>query len=120
MPKVSWWLWQAIPSGRRLLAHLIRPAASRTFCTAGSNRPIRMAMMAMTTNSSIRVKARARRPPPRDRTGTARKGQEGSRMIVPPDAEEEEQQSFLPDGGTALAARQKPPRGAHRHHAPPA
>ena len=32
-------------------------AASRTFCTAGSSRPIRMAMMAMTTSSSISVKA---------------------------------------------------------------
>ena len=30
-------------------------AASRTFWTAGSSRPIRIAMMAMTTSSSIRV-----------------------------------------------------------------
>src|SRR6266404_3346393 len=41
-----------------LLAHLMRAAASRTFCTAGSNRPIRMAMMAITTSSSISVKPR--------------------------------------------------------------
>src|SRR5262249_20014655 len=34
----------------------MRAAASRTFCTAGSNRPMRMAMMAMTTSSSINVK----------------------------------------------------------------
>src|SRR5262245_10715528 len=34
----------------------MRAAASRTFCTAGSSSPIRMAMMAMTTNNSIRVK----------------------------------------------------------------
>ena len=31
-------------------------AASRTFCTAGRRRPIRMAMMAMTTSNSISVK----------------------------------------------------------------
>ena len=40
----------------RLLASEMRAAASRTFCTAGSNRPIRMAMIAITTNSSISVK----------------------------------------------------------------
>src|SRR6266851_3555124 len=34
----------------------MRLADSRTFCTAGTNKPIRIAMMAMTTNSSIRVK----------------------------------------------------------------
>src|SRR5262249_25920038 len=34
----------------------MRAAASRTFWTAGSSRPIRMAMIAITTNSSIRVK----------------------------------------------------------------
>jgi hypothetical protein len=32
-------------------------AASRTFCTAGNNNPIRIAMIAITTKSSIRVKA---------------------------------------------------------------
>src|SRR5579859_950595 len=35
----------------------MRAAASRTFCTAGSKRPMRMAMMAITTSNSIRVKA---------------------------------------------------------------
>src|SRR5262249_43831268 len=40
----------------RLLLHCMRAAASRTFCTAGSSRPMRMAMMAMTTSSSISVK----------------------------------------------------------------
>src|SRR5687768_7552540 len=40
-----------------LLPHFMRAAASRTFCTAGSSRPMRMAMMAMTTSSSISVKA---------------------------------------------------------------
>src|SRR5208282_903827 len=33
-------------------------ADSRAFCTPESNSPIRIAMMAMTTSSSIRVKAR--------------------------------------------------------------
>src|SRR5262245_46538131 len=36
----------------------MRAAASRTFCTAGSKRPIRTAIIAMTTNSSINVKPR--------------------------------------------------------------
>jgi hypothetical protein len=31
---------------------------SRTFCTAGSSRPMRMAMMAITTNNSISVNPR--------------------------------------------------------------
>src|SRR5262245_13482693 len=35
-------------------------AASRTFCTAGSKRPIKIAMMAMTTSSSISVNAAER------------------------------------------------------------
>ena len=35
---------------------LQRAADSRTFCTAGTSRAIRMAMMAITTNSSISVK----------------------------------------------------------------
>src|SRR5262249_41802361 len=46
----------ASPICLRLLAHLMRAAASRTFWTAGRSRPIRMAMMAMTTSSSISVK----------------------------------------------------------------
>ena len=33
----------------------MRAAASRTFCTAGSSSPMRMAMMAITTSSSISV-----------------------------------------------------------------
>src|SRR5215211_297709 len=40
-----------------LLAHLMRAAACRTFWTAGTSRPMRMAMMAITTSSSISVKA---------------------------------------------------------------
>src|SRR5690242_21802526 len=44
-----------------LLTHCVRAAASRTFCTAGTSRAIRMAMMAITTNNSINVKASLRR-----------------------------------------------------------
>src|SRR5262249_30258630 len=42
----------------RLLTHWVRRAASRADCTAGNNRAIRTAMMAMTTRSSMSVKAR--------------------------------------------------------------
>src|SRR5581483_10664618 len=49
------WFCNARPSCLRLFWHLARAAASRTFWTAGSNSPIRMAMMAITTNSSISV-----------------------------------------------------------------
>src|SRR5438132_13782430 len=49
-----------MPSCLRLLVHVTRLAASRTFCTAGSNRPISTAMMAITTSSSMSVNARRR------------------------------------------------------------
>jgi hypothetical protein len=39
----------------------LRAAAMRTFWTAGSRRPMRMAMIAITTSSSISVNARLRR-----------------------------------------------------------
>src|SRR5262245_29359871 len=51
----------ARPICLRLLAHRMREAASRTFWTAGSSRPMRMAMMAMTTSNSISVKAKRAR-----------------------------------------------------------
>src|SRR5262249_26324144 len=54
---VSWKLWIARPSCLRLLEQAMRLAASRTFCTAGSKRPINTAMMAITTSSSISVNA---------------------------------------------------------------
>src|SRR5947207_3604500 len=54
-------MWQARASCLRLLLHLRRAAASRTFWTAGNSRPMRMAMMAITTSSSISVKPRQRR-----------------------------------------------------------
>src|SRR2546423_1326152 len=46
----------AMPSCLRLFWHWLRAAASRTFWTAGSRRPIRMAMIAITTNNSMSVK----------------------------------------------------------------
>src|SRR5262249_56950417 len=42
----------------RLFVHLTRLAASRTFWTAGSNSAIKTPIMAITTNSSIRVNPR--------------------------------------------------------------
>jgi len=53
-----------------LFWHLLRAAASRTFCTAGSSSPIRIAMIAITTSNSISVNADRRNermtmtPPP--------------------------------------------------------
>src|SRR5205085_11054497 len=55
-PLVPAYPWNASPSCFRLLEHFIRAAASRTFWTAGSSSPIRIAMIAITTNNSIRVK----------------------------------------------------------------
>src|SRR5438270_6100505 len=45
----------------RLLVHWARRAASRAAWTAGRSRAIKTAMMAITTSSSMRVKARLRR-----------------------------------------------------------
>src|SRR5262249_16658160 len=50
----------ARPICLRLLALCIRAAAERTFWTAGSSRPGRTAMMAITTNSQTRVNAARR------------------------------------------------------------
>src|SRR5262245_66203793 len=57
----SWKECTATPSCFRLLPHCVRAAASRTFCTAGTRSAIKMAMMAMTTSSSMSVKPRGRR-----------------------------------------------------------
>src|ERR1700730_18383842 len=46
----------ARPICLRLFLQLVRLAASRTFCTAGSNKAIKTPMMAMTTSNSMRVK----------------------------------------------------------------
>src|SRR5262249_46740293 len=59
----SWKLWAASDSWCNLLESSVRAAASRTFCTAGRRRPMRMAMMAITTSSSISVKPRFRGGP---------------------------------------------------------
>src|SRR3954471_14484422 len=63
---VSAQLAVARPSCLRLFWDWVRAAASRTFWTAGSSRPMRMAMMAITTSSSISVNPRRTR---RDATG---------------------------------------------------
>src|SRR5437763_2300913 len=56
-------LWTVKPICFKLLLHFMRAAASRTFWTAGRSRPMRMAIIAMTTNNSIRVNPkRVRRP----------------------------------------------------------
>src|SRR5437870_4948473 len=47
------------------LLQVMRLAASRTFCTAGTRRAIRMAMMAMTTSNSMSVKPGRRRRGPK-------------------------------------------------------
>src|SRR6266545_2758050 len=44
-----------LPIWPRLLLHDIRAAASRTFWTAGRSNPIKIAMIAITTSSSISV-----------------------------------------------------------------
>jgi len=53
----SWYACRPIPNCFRLFVHLARAAASRTFCTAGRSRPMRIAMIAITTSSSISVNA---------------------------------------------------------------
>src|SRR5438067_13741184 len=60
-PLTSWKLWVAIAMLCRLFWHWVRAAASRTFWTAGRSRPIRTAMIAITTSSSISVNADRRR-----------------------------------------------------------
>src|ERR1051325_8316998 len=47
----------AKPICLRLFMHCVRAAAARTFCTAGTSSAIRIAMMAITTRSSISVNA---------------------------------------------------------------
>ena len=46
------------PSCRMLLEQALRRAASRAVCTAGSSRPMSVAMIAITTSSSTSVKPR--------------------------------------------------------------
>ena len=47
-PAVLWWLCSAKPICFRLLEHWAREAVSRTFCTAGTSKPTKTAMIAMT------------------------------------------------------------------------
>jgi hypothetical protein len=42
---------------RRFDWHWMRPAAARTFCTAGNSNPMSVPMIAMTTSSSMSVNA---------------------------------------------------------------
>src|SRR4051812_25824696 len=60
-----------------LLDVFIRAAASRTFCTAGKSRPMRTAMIAITTRSSISVNA------DRGREGTIVALQENKSTSIP-------------------------------------
>src|SRR5262245_26836435 len=60
-PVESCWAWAAMAICLRLLVQALRAAASRTFWTAGRSSPMRMAMMAITTSSSISVKPRRRK-----------------------------------------------------------
>src|SRR5262245_61175636 len=55
----------------------MRPAASRTFCTAGRRRPIRMAIIAITTSSSMRVNARRARSHGRMTASSKTRGNDG-------------------------------------------
>src|SRR5947207_3330147 len=79
----SWKLWTARPICLRLLLHCVRAAASRTFCTAGTSNPIRMAMMAITTKSSIRVKPPLRGIFPTIRTPLGQNENEGAGRSAP-------------------------------------
>src|SRR4051812_38322206 len=78
VPFTSWKLFMAMPYCFRLLTHWIRLAAARADCTAGSNKAMRTAMIAMTTSSSIRVKPLERRDI-RDSPGSCVKGTLGER-----------------------------------------
>src|ERR1035438_7168184 len=51
-------MMKPMPSWRRLLVHLMRWALALALASAGKSIAAKMAMMAMTTNNSIRVKAR--------------------------------------------------------------
>ena len=50
------YVWHASATCLRLLVHWVRRAASRAAWTAGSNRAVKMPMIAITTRSSTRVK----------------------------------------------------------------
>src|ERR671925_64855 len=83
----------------KLFWHWVRAAASRTFWTAGSRRPIRIAMIAITTNSSIRVKARRvmHRPPTPNRVLRWAGGQ--LRDVAPPELADPDRRAVCVAGG---------------------
>src|SRR2546422_11348936 len=57
---LSAYMASASPSCRRLFVQLTRKARFLALLNAGNNMPARIAMMAMTTSSSIKVKAEFR------------------------------------------------------------
>src|SRR3954452_20986685 len=71
----------ARPICLRLLVQDMRLAASRTFWTAGSKRPMRTAMMAITTSSSISVKPRRRDEGARMATFLGKRGKESGSQL---------------------------------------
>src|SRR4051812_25028811 len=86
-----------------LFWQLDRAAASRTFCTAGNSRPMRMAMIAITTSNSISVNADRR--------------DERVTMIPPPKRiENDERWTRQPvrPGGTTMARLTFPRPATHR------
>src|SRR5262245_10468856 len=78
---MSWWLWQAMAIWCRLLPHWVRAAASRTFWTAGTSKPIRMAIIAIKTSNSISVKP-LRWVRGRTTGHTSRKERKGRNQVV--------------------------------------
>ena len=81
------WLAIASPTCFSLLVHDARRAASRAVCTAGSRRPMSVAMIAITTSSSTSVKPCEKRP----RGGRYPRGHAAEHihfasMAAPPDA----------------------------------
>src|SRR5262249_10447703 len=99
----------------RLFLQVVVAAASRTFCTAGSSRPIRTAMMAITTSSSMRVKARrrmahsSRMDRPRERTDAHPDGHE--KETTKDEKERDYRGGCRPFGRSALPSRT--PRAAN-------
>src|SRR5215813_5764879 len=83
------------PSWCRLLLLWVRWAASRTFWTAGSSSPMRMAIMAITTNSSMSVKAERQRGDERMADLQGRKVKERKRKGTPPDERSVRRQRLL-------------------------
>src|SRR5262245_41591179 len=98
-----WKLWAATPSWWRLLLHEMRAAASRTFWTAGTSRPMRMAMIAITTSSSISVKPRRERVAVMVSSRTIAGGDNRG------DGELRDPSALRPTAGVAAASRRRPP-----------